>query len=1564
MYFKTNSKIVAFITMIAMILTLVTPVFAAQVSEFTDFPTGWSKEAMTHAVENGILNGRTSTTINPKDNLTRAEMATIINRVFGATVKADISHLTDVSRTDWYYDEIAKAVNMRTFQGDSATTMNPDSYITREQVFVAIARALVLSTEDFSSLDKYPDSGDVSDWAKSSAAVLVSKGYVNGYGDTGKFCPKSYITREEFAQVMYNIIKTYYVTSGVHSKTGLDSTLVRTTGVTVKDVTIDGDLIIGDGVGAGDVVIENVIVNGRLLCRGGEGSIRLVNTKVNGGVVVNDVNGTVHFDNYRTESVFNNIILNTPATFKKRVGSSGTAGGGGETYYTVSFHNGATADVFDTVDVKQSIPAENRTLSYVGENLNEIYAGKLDTVGQTYARGNFTDPLYTNLSTTAYPGLGVQYTHTVGKDFVYKKSNGIWDVFTNDTPITGNIDVYYGQKHITAEIDKQILGINPILEVSYDSTSRFFDTFKDGMISAGIMISDNAVKSKVNSKISAAFDKANAKTGMVDSQGNILDKDYGLKIIDVIDYDQINAEINKKIDTMLDVDPNNPASVDELRSVVSFFDIPTLVENIGGRELIEAIGISSIRTMLASDSYKADGIAYIQEKIKGDPSDPDTLDASAEIIEKVLTSDAKDALIDSAAGNNAFIASLLGNPTFKSKILGIVKTERKDLVLEYLGKSSVKNEIIKTIKSDSDFEDKINNITDKTFINTLVDAVKGSQAFKDILTGDSTYKDSIIAEIKETKISEFTDILVNDADVKKEMVGMIGDVDNTDGPKSDLAVKAKTSIMNIINTNDAYAGYRAALQRENMYEAVLYYYVYRTRPPYNVTFNPLTFTRDYVPMIDNIIDQVVDGFVSYDPEDETQTKPDGYDVINDYFDDFIDDTLEDYANGNLDNAASGSADAKIKAIIDAELPGHIESAIKDYIDETKTLDATVSTAIDNVIIDFAKRYVNGDTTLSADIVTVIEDNIVALMINYFNGEGGLANNQDVKNLVESIKSQFVTTVKTTDVSLFKDDIIAFIQDPDNADFVDTFVADKYENILSAVDDAFIMEYLGGLSDDEIDTLVIQYATVDMIVNHIVDMTPDDRHAFAQKIVSFLDSYDPFVEFMNSFKNKDEFFKVNKDNIHFVTAVGEAVYGFDFNEILTILRNKGYGDIIDFLGEDIVEDMFVAAKTDYWAGLEPVINAVKGDNVERQYTTRLSITINVPLILHGIYEDHSDKFVNAVENNPIYDYDHNDSLRKFVNINWFNLAIGYDPSRVNEATGVTGYYFKDYMDYYTSMLDAFILYDQALCFYDRQNYTDAELIEVKKSLTKDFVTFVKKLEELSDNVENGRPIVGSYTLDDLIARVDSLKTVVDSLGGTPVAGYEDTIKSVVDNVKQILTDLGQGDLPNGYTFDDLQTLCDRLNAVIDAMNTGDYESANASFETLINNSISKLASIIDELDTDGTIAGRPLDAIFSKISVINEIYSQYEDQLKDIISAIADMDIDSMDISVSLEKFEDIIFGREEENIFNADTVVNLIGTKITPSTKNVLDTSNGKYIIDKYSKSIKGYTATLERNFY
>mgnify|MGYP000398594265 CR=1 FL=1 len=97
-------------------------------ASFSDFPTGWSAEAVQSAVDNG--NG----TIGPQDMLTRAEAAAIINRAFGATVRADLSSYTDVSTSDWYYDEFAKAVNMDTIVGDGNGKLNPEGNITREEI--------------------------------------------------------------------------------------------------------------------------------------------------------------------------------------------------------------------------------------------------------------------------------------------------------------------------------------------------------------------------------------------------------------------------------------------------------------------------------------------------------------------------------------------------------------------------------------------------------------------------------------------------------------------------------------------------------------------------------------------------------------------------------------------------------------------------------------------------------------------------------------------------------------------------------------------------------------------------------------------------------------------------------------------------------------------------------------------------------------------------------------------------------------------------------------------------------------------------------------------------------------------------------------------------------------------------------------------------------------------------------------------------------------------------------------------------------------------------------------
>ena len=135
---------------LAATLLLPTNAYALSVSDFSDFPSDWSTQALTNAVNNGLLNG-TDGRINASGMLTRAEMAAIVNRAFGAINSASLADYTDVSPDAWYYEDMAKAVQMGTFQGANHR-LNPTDPITREQAFAVLARAFLLEDGDVSAL--------------------------------------------------------------------------------------------------------------------------------------------------------------------------------------------------------------------------------------------------------------------------------------------------------------------------------------------------------------------------------------------------------------------------------------------------------------------------------------------------------------------------------------------------------------------------------------------------------------------------------------------------------------------------------------------------------------------------------------------------------------------------------------------------------------------------------------------------------------------------------------------------------------------------------------------------------------------------------------------------------------------------------------------------------------------------------------------------------------------------------------------------------------------------------------------------------------------------------------------------------------------------------------------------------------------------------------------------------------------------------------------------------------------------------------------------------------------
>ena len=289
----SNKKIIArkgLAVVLTAALLAPTSAFAASPSDFSDFPNDWSSDALTAAVENGLLGGVSDGVIAPSGVLTRAQMATIINRAFGATEAASLSGYTDVSPDAWYYNDMAKAVQMGTFVGSGGGLLEPDDAITREEALCVLARAFAIEDADASALDAFSDSASVSGWARETVAGMITSGYVGGYED-GTLRPQGTITRAEFAAVMDRLVDTYISEAGDITTDENGNVLVRSADVNLDGMTIDGDLILADGIGTGDVALNGVTVNGRLLVRGGgTESIHLTDTTIKGGVILSNPN--------------------------------------------------------------------------------------------------------------------------------------------------------------------------------------------------------------------------------------------------------------------------------------------------------------------------------------------------------------------------------------------------------------------------------------------------------------------------------------------------------------------------------------------------------------------------------------------------------------------------------------------------------------------------------------------------------------------------------------------------------------------------------------------------------------------------------------------------------------------------------------------------------------------------------------------------------------------------------------------------------------------------------------------------------------------------------------------------------------------------------------------------------------------------------------------------------------------------------------------------------------------------------------------------------------------------
>ena len=114
---------------------------------FEDVNEGmWCNTAISTLARLGIVYGRTSTFFDPDASITRAEFAAICARFDDSGIEAD-SSFTDISG-HWAEDEIERAATLGWIRGYTDGTFRPNNLITRAEAMTMINRVLQRLPED------------------------------------------------------------------------------------------------------------------------------------------------------------------------------------------------------------------------------------------------------------------------------------------------------------------------------------------------------------------------------------------------------------------------------------------------------------------------------------------------------------------------------------------------------------------------------------------------------------------------------------------------------------------------------------------------------------------------------------------------------------------------------------------------------------------------------------------------------------------------------------------------------------------------------------------------------------------------------------------------------------------------------------------------------------------------------------------------------------------------------------------------------------------------------------------------------------------------------------------------------------------------------------------------------------------------------------------------------------------------------------------------------------------------------------------------------------------------
>lgn len=170
--------------------------------------TDWFYNDVKYVWQHDIMNGVSDTKFAPETSMTRAMFVTVLYRLEGSPDVTGMATppFTDIGAKnfDWAYNAIVWAYNTGVTKGTSATTFAPGVAISRQEIVTMFYR--YAGSPAVSGSPIFGDSSVISSWARNAVQWAKSFGVVNGYPN-GNFGPVDATTRGQMAAMIHRYMQ-------------------------------------------------------------------------------------------------------------------------------------------------------------------------------------------------------------------------------------------------------------------------------------------------------------------------------------------------------------------------------------------------------------------------------------------------------------------------------------------------------------------------------------------------------------------------------------------------------------------------------------------------------------------------------------------------------------------------------------------------------------------------------------------------------------------------------------------------------------------------------------------------------------------------------------------------------------------------------------------------------------------------------------------------------------------------------------------------------------------------------------------------------------------------------------------------------------------------------------------------------------------------------------------------------------------------------------------------------------------------------------------------------------